>query len=128
MKKMLLIALLSGSVLASTHVKVLEDESVMTYKDGTLKITLQQTLGGVPSVPCIAGYAVKEDRPEGLGLWGKTKWFFKDAYHSMTWKRAAYGLGGTLLAGGTYAFGKKARKDHYLKSANGKISHWWNKK
>ena len=128
MKKMLLAALLSSSVMASTYVKVLEDESVMTYKDGTLTVKLQQTLGEVPSVPCISGYLVKEDRPAGLNFWGKTKWFFKDAYHSMTWKKAACGLGGVVLAGGTYAFGKKARKDHYLRSANSKVSNWWNKK
>jgi len=128
MKKMLLVALLSSSVQASTYVKVLEDDSVMAYKDGTLKITLHQTLGDVPSVPCISGYSIKEDRPEGLNFWGKAKWFFKDAYQSMSWKRAAYGLGGAVIAGGAYAFGKKARREHYLSSANSKISHWWNKK
>jgi len=131
MKKLLFLLLLSSVVApigATTYVKVLEDDSVITQKDGIVKIELHQTLGDVPVYPCLAGYKNKLERPEGLDFWGKTKFFFKQAYHSMTWKKAAYGLGGIVVAGGAYRFGKRARRLHYGVAAKDKINGWFNKK
>ena len=129
MKKILLVtALVSFGLIGKTEVRILEDNSTITREGDVVKITLQQTFADVPSVPCFADFTEKRERIENPTWKEKVKYFFYDVYDGCTWKRAAYGLGGTLVAGGAYRFGKRARRLHYCTTAKDKVSGWFHKK
>ena len=125
---LLLIAIVSSGLMAKTEVRILEDNSVVTRDGDKVKITLQQTFAEVPSTPCFQDFVEKRDRVENPTWKEKVKYFFRDLYDGFTWKRAAYGIGGVLVAGGAYRFGKRARKLHYGTTAKEKISGWFKKK
>ena len=127
MKKILLASVFTTLVISgATQVSVLEDKSILERDGQTLKVTIQQTLGEVPSVPCLDGYVSKRS-PVSNPTWkDKVKSFFLDIYDGFTWKRAAYGLGSVIAGAGAYGIGKKARKEHYGKRARVSVSNWWN--
>ena len=129
MKKLLFITLIIASAsYGKTEVRILEDNSVITREGDVVKVTLQQTFSDVPSVPCITEFTEKRDRVENPTWKDKVKYFFYDIYDGFTWKRAAYGLGGALVAGGAYRFGKRARREHYGHRAFENVKGWFHKK
>jgi len=131
MKKMLIITLalcISMVMVGKTKVNILEDNTIIQQENDIMMVSVNQKFSGVPSVPCISDFAVKRERSENPTWKEKIKNFFQDFYDNLSWKRVAYGLGGVVVAGGTYKFGKKARKEHYGHNAHAKLSTWWNKK
>jgi len=128
-KKLLIItAIVSFSIMGKTPVRILEDNSVVVREGDVVKITLQQTFADVPSVPCVIEYVEKEEISPDATKWEKTKFFFKNIYRGLTWKRCAYGLGGVVVAGLGYKMGKKARREHYGHRAFANVKGWFHKK